>query len=83
MVERALRRRALRPGPGYRLWAAIAALAGTCARRIAHVSSDPAPLARDVALFVRQSYPVEQVQPVDMFPQTYHIETVVLFRKAN
>jgi 23S rRNA (uracil1939-C5)-methyltransferase len=61
----------------------VAALAGTCAGRIAYVSCDPATLARDAALFVQHGYSVEQVQPMDMFPQTYHVETVVLFRKAN
>jgi 23S rRNA (uracil1939-C5)-methyltransferase len=43
--------------------------------RISYISCNPATQARDVAL-LRERYEVKQVQPVDMFPQTYHIESV-------
>ena len=46
--------------------------------RIVYVSCDPATLARDLALLTKMGYTVQQVQPVDMFPETSHIETVVL-----
>ncbi|WPR73712.1 23S rRNA (uracil(1939)-C(5))-methyltransferase RlmD [Algoriphagus sp. NG3] len=47
------------------------------APKIVYVSCNPATQARDVALF-GEKYKVEKVQPVDMFPQTYHVENVVL-----
>jgi 23S rRNA (uracil1939-C5)-methyltransferase len=43
--------------------------------RIVYVSCNPASLARDVAL-LSEAYDLLEVQPVDMFPHTYHIETV-------
>lgn len=46
-------------------------------RRISYVSCDPATLARDIKILSTQ-YEVQVVQPVDMFPQTFHVETVCL-----
>ena len=45
--------------------------------RIVYVSCDPATLARDVRLLLETGYHVEQVHLVDLFPQTFHIESVV------
>ncbi len=56
--------------------AALDALAAKQPRAIAYVSCDTATLARDVARFIEQGYRLERVQPVDLFPQTYHIECV-------
>lgn len=49
--------------------------------RVVYVSCNPATLARDLELFVGEGYTVEKVQPVDMFPQTVHVESVVSLNK--
>lgn len=50
------------------------------AERICYISCDPASLARDLAI-LSQSYQVQACQPLDMFPWTVHVETVVLMSK--
>lgn len=52
-------------------------------KRIVYVSCDPATLARDVKEFAGHGYQVGAVQPVDMFPRTAHVETVVLLSKGE
>ncbi|MCI0440131.1 MAG: 23S rRNA (uracil(1939)-C(5))-methyltransferase RlmD, partial [Chloroflexi bacterium] len=44
--------------------------------RVVYVSCDPESLARDLQVLVRGGFEVESVEPVDMFPQTHHVETV-------
>jgi 23S rRNA (uracil1939-C5)-methyltransferase len=52
-------------------------LANLGAPRIIYVSCDPATLARDLVPILAAGYRVEQVHLVDLFPQTYHLESVV------
>jgi 23S rRNA (uracil1939-C5)-methyltransferase len=51
-------------------------------QRIVYVSCNPATQARDLKLMTGPGqYVIKEVQPVDMFPHTYHIENVVLLEK--
>lgn len=52
------------------------------ARSIVYISCNPSTFARDVARFAKLGYRLEKVQPVDLFPQTHHIECVGLFSPA-
>ena len=54
----------------------LIAIAEMQPRTLVYVSCHPDSLARDLALLVEQGFRVEEVQPVDMFPQTPHIENV-------
>jgi 23S rRNA (uracil1939-C5)-methyltransferase len=65
-----------RSGAGKRVVGEIARLAPS---RIMYVSCDPATLSRDARHLVESGYQLKQVQPVDLFPQTYHVESVALF----
>ncbi|EJP6472132.1 23S rRNA (uracil(1939)-C(5))-methyltransferase RlmD [Clostridium botulinum] len=56
----------------------LEAIAVTKPKRIVYVSCDPGTLARDLGILTGLGYETKQVQPVDMFPQTAHVETVVL-----
>jgi len=56
----------------------LRAMAETGAKRIVYVSCNPATLARDLGLLAAMGYRTVEVQPVDMFPQTAHVECVAL-----
>ncbi|MBZ5505613.1 MAG: 23S rRNA (uracil(1939)-C(5))-methyltransferase RlmD [Acidobacteriia bacterium] len=57
-------------------------LAALRVKRIVYVSCDPATLARDTKLFLETGYHVEEVHMVDLFPQTFHIESVVRLARS-
>ena len=63
----------------------IAAVNKMKPRRVVYVSCDPETLARDVAVFTRLGWRAAKFCPVDLFPQTKHVETVVLLshKKAD
>ena len=49
--------------------------------KITYVSCNPATMARDIKLYQELGYELKKVQPVDLFPQTHHVETVALLSK--
>jgi 23S rRNA (uracil1939-C5)-methyltransferase len=60
---------------------AVAAIPALSPSRILVVSCDPATLARDAAALAAAGYRLDAVRPVDLFPQTAHVETVARFSR--
>lgn len=58
----------------------IKTILNAATERIVYVSCNPATQARDVQL-LDEKYAVKKIQPVDMFPQTHHVENVILLEK--
>ncbi|EAQ98402.1 class I SAM-dependent RNA methyltransferase [Congregibacter litoralis] len=50
-------------------------------RTIIYISCDPATLARDLKVAVEQGFELQEVQPLDLFPQTPHVETLTVLRR--
>ena len=59
-----------------------ALLAEIAAPAVAYVSCDPATLARDLRTLIASGYQIESITLADLFPQTFHLETVVQLRRA-
>ena len=59
----------------------VQSLVGLGAHRMTYISCDPATVSRDLAGLLSAGYRIEQVYLVDLFPQTYHLESV--FRLAR
>ena len=51
--------------------------------RIVYISCNPVTLKRDLEMFGKKGYKVKKIQPVDMFPGTEHVETVVLLSRVK
>jgi 23S rRNA (uracil1939-C5)-methyltransferase len=69
-----------RSGAGARVVGEIARLAPA---RVVYISCDPATLARDARYLTDAGYQLDDVQPLDLFPQTFHIESVALFARGT
>ena len=52
-------------------------------QRIVYISCNPATMARDIKLYQELGYELKKVQPVDLFPQTHHVEAVSLLVRAD
>ena len=50
---------------------------------IVYVSCNPTTLARDAQQMIEAGYRIQQIQPVDMFPHTFHVETVCQLIKIS
>ena len=62
---------------------ALKGIVSLAPEKIVYVSCNPATLARDLKFLGSRGYSVIEAQPIDMFPQTYHVETVVLITRVE
>lgn len=60
---------------------AIPSITELSPRSISYVSCDPATLARDLRTLIDSGYKMSRISAIDLFPQTYHVETVVLLSR--
>ncbi len=56
----------------------LKSLIGLAPKKVVYISCNPETLERDLKVLTKSGYKVEKIQPVDMFPYTNHVETVVL-----
>ena len=60
---------------------AVDLLAELAIPTIVYVSSDPATLARDAKRLAKKGYTLGKIQPIDLSPQTYYIDSVALLKR--
>ena len=63
--------------------AVIDELAALQPRRLAYVSCDPQALQRDLQALLAAGFRTQSVVPVDMFPQTCHVESVAMLERSS
>ena len=61
----------------------IKASASMNPKKITYISCNPATMARDIKLYEELGYKLKKAQPVDLFPQTHHVECVVLLQRSK
>jgi 23S rRNA (uracil1939-C5)-methyltransferase len=61
--------------------AVLELLASVRPTRLIYVSCDPSTLARDLGVLVRFGYRCGSLRPIDLFPQTFHLESVALLER--
>jgi 23S rRNA (uracil1939-C5)-methyltransferase len=59
----------------------LTALVKLAPKTVVYISCNPVTQEHDLAFLTNKGYQVTEIQPVDMFPQTYHVETLVLMSK--
>ena len=62
---------------------ALEALLAQAPARVVYVSCDPSTLARDARRLAEAGYTLQHITPIDLFPQTYHLETVSLWLRGK
>ena len=61
----------------------IDAAVETNPKKIVYISCNPATMVRDLQLFKEQGYDFDEIDPVDMFPQTPHVESVTVLERKK
>ena len=61
----------------------IDAAVETNPKKIVYISCNPATMVRDLQLFKEQGYDFDEIDPVDMFPQTPHVEAVAVLERTE
>ncbi|MBO4893392.1 MAG: 23S rRNA (uracil(1939)-C(5))-methyltransferase RlmD [Clostridia bacterium] len=61
----------------------LSSLVKLAPERVVYISCNPETLARDLAFLTKEGYRVKKIQPVDMFPFTNHVETVVRLSRSD
>jgi 23S rRNA (uracil1939-C5)-methyltransferase len=59
-----------------------ALLANIQPEKIVYVSCDPATLGRDLRALIESGYSIDSIELADLFPQTYHLESIVKLRHS-